>query len=101
MNDFDRFMDAVSNLAAASPRQEVTAPTSDQVAIAAGILRLAEEAEPAREKIVNRRMTRDEWNHMADAYKSIADLAAMQGLEADVVDAPATPEGEGPDHAGS
>lgn len=101
MNDFGRFMEAVSGLAAASPRQDVTAPTADQVAIAAGILRLAEEAEAAREKIVNRQMTRDEWNSMADAYKSVADLAAIQGLEAPVIEAADGSEIEGQSDAGS
>lgn len=94
-NNFDGFIDAVRGLAASQPRQEVTAPTADQVAIAAGILRLASMAEVAAAKIQCREMTREEWNNLADAYKTIGAFAAVEGLEAPIVDAPPVSEIEG------
>ena len=100
MNNINGFMDVVRRLAASQPRTEVTAPTADQVAIAAGILRLATLAETAAVKISNRQMSRDEWNNMSDAYRAIGELAAVQGLEAPVVDASTVPEIEGTTDAG-
>lgn len=92
---FGKFTEAAMKLAASRPRQEVTAATADQMAIADGIVKLGKYAEATAEKIMNRRMTRGNWNHLADAYKAIGDMAAMQGLEADVVDAPEAREIEG------